>query len=42
MSQPIAKVAIFTTDYSAIKFAATDVFLFGPETRGLPQTLLDA
>ena len=35
----------FTTkarhSYAAVKYVATDVLLFGPETRGLPQTLLD-
>jgi tRNA (cytidine/uridine-2'-O-)-methyltransferase len=29
------------TRYDAIQFAPGDAFLFGPETRGLPQTLLD-
>lgn len=27
--------------YCDVQFAADDVFLFGPETRGLPQALLD-
>ena len=35
----------FTTkaqhSYAAVKYRATDALLFGPETRGLPQTLLD-
>lgn len=30
------------TSYSAASFAAGDAFLLGPETRGLPQTVLDA
>ncbi len=30
------------TRYDAPKYAAGDAFLFGPETRGLPQTLLDS
>lgn len=30
-----------STRYCDVKFAADDVFLFGPETRGLPQALLD-
>ena len=29
------------TRYDAPQFAAGDAFLFGPETRGLPQSLLD-
>jgi tRNA (cytidine/uridine-2'-O-)-methyltransferase len=29
-------------DYSEAKFQADDAFLFGPETRGLPQELLDS
>ena len=29
------------TRYADVKFAAGDAFLFGPETRGLPQSLLD-
>ena len=29
------------THYTDIKFAVGDAFLFGPETRGLPQSLLD-
>ena len=29
------------TRYTDVKFAAGDAFLFGPETRGLPQSLLD-
>jgi tRNA (cytidine/uridine-2'-O-)-methyltransferase len=28
--------------YADVKFAAGDAFLFGPETRGLPQALLDS
>ncbi|HET7674066.1 MAG TPA: tRNA (uridine(34)/cytosine(34)/5-carboxymethylaminomethyluridine(34)-2'-O)-methyltransferase TrmL [Gammaproteobacteria bacterium] len=28
-------------DYSDVRFEAGDVLLFGPETRGLPQPLLD-
>ena len=28
--------------YSAARFAEGDAFLFGPETRGLPQAILDA
>ena len=28
--------------YTDVKFAAGDAFLFGPETRGLPQSLLDS
>lgn len=35
----------FTTkaqrNYAAVEYAQTDVLLFGPETRGLPQALLD-
>jgi tRNA (cytidine/uridine-2'-O-)-methyltransferase len=27
--------------YSDIRYRASDAFLFGPETRGLPQTMLD-
>ena len=30
------------TRYDEIRFAANDVFVFGPETRGLPRALLDA
>jgi len=30
------------TNYASIDFTAGDAFLFGPETRGLPQVLLDA
>ena len=30
------------TRYDAVRFAPGDAFLFGPETRGLPQPLLDA
>jgi tRNA (cytidine/uridine-2'-O-)-methyltransferase len=30
------------TEHSAPTFEAGDAFLFGPETRGLPQTLLDS
>jgi len=30
------------TRYTAPSFAADDAFMFGPETRGLPQSLLDA
>ncbi len=30
------------TRYDGIQFAPGDAFLFGPETRGLPQTLLDS
>jgi len=30
------------TDYSAVKYRAGDTLLFGPETRGLPQAILDA
>ena len=29
------------TRYDAAEFAANDAFLFGPETRGLPQAVLD-
>ncbi|MGH8283890.1 MAG: tRNA (cytidine(34)-2'-O)-methyltransferase [Gammaproteobacteria bacterium] len=29
-------------NYADVKFAAGDAFLFGPETRGLPQALLDS
>jgi tRNA (cytidine/uridine-2'-O-)-methyltransferase len=29
------------TRYTDVKFAPGDAFLFGPETRGLPQSLLD-
>ena len=29
------------TAYAAAKFQAGDTFLFGPETRGLPQSILD-
>ena len=29
-----------TRNYSEVEFADDDVFLFGPETRGLPKTLL--
>ena len=28
--------------YDSVRFMAGDVFLFGPETRGLPQTLLES
>jgi len=28
--------------YSEVSYQAEDAFLFGPETRGLPQSLLDA
>ena len=28
--------------YDEVRFAAGDAFVFGPETRGLPQSLLDA
>ena len=31
-----------TRRYTAVKYADGDAFLFGPETRGLPQALLDA
>ncbi len=31
-----------TTNHCAPSFQAGDAFLFGPETRGLPQTLLDS
>jgi len=31
-----------TTSYAAQAYAAGDAFLFGPETRGLPQAVLDA
>ena len=30
-----------STVYSDVRFEAGDAFLFGPETRGLPQSLLD-
>jgi tRNA (cytidine/uridine-2'-O-)-methyltransferase len=30
------------TPYTAASFVEGDTFLFGPETRGLPQTVLDA
>lgn len=30
-----------TTGYASAKFRPGDAFLFGPETRGLPQTLID-
>ncbi len=29
-------------NYDAVKFEAGDAFLFGPETRGLPEELIDA
>ncbi len=29
------------SDYSAVRYAAGDALLFGPETRGLPAALLD-
>ncbi len=29
-------------DYSAVSYAAGDAFLFGPETRGLPEAVLDS
>lgn len=29
-------------DYDAVRFAATDVLVFGPETRGLPAAVLDS
>ena len=29
------------TRYDAVRFTANDAFLFGPETRGLPQAVLD-
>jgi tRNA (cytidine/uridine-2'-O-)-methyltransferase len=28
--------------YTNVRFAAADAVVFGPETRGLPQTLLDS
>lgn len=31
-----------STRYSAASFAANDVFVFGPETRGLPQGVLES
>lgn len=31
-----------TTNYSSANFEAGDALLFGPETRGLPQALLDS
>ena len=31
-----------TLSYAAVEYTPTDALLFGPETRGLPQTLLDA
>jgi tRNA (cytidine/uridine-2'-O-)-methyltransferase len=31
-----------TTNYSSATFEPGDAFLFGPETRGLPQTLLES
>ena len=31
-----------TTHYAAAQFESGDAFLFGPETRGLPQSLLDS
>jgi tRNA (cytidine/uridine-2'-O-)-methyltransferase len=31
-----------TTRYDAVRFAAGDVFVFGPETRGLPQEILES
>jgi tRNA (cytidine/uridine-2'-O-)-methyltransferase len=31
-----------TTRYDSIAYRAGDAFLFGPETRGLPQAVLDA
>jgi tRNA (cytidine/uridine-2'-O-)-methyltransferase len=41
-----ARVLAFTTRggklYSAVAYRPGDALLFGPETRGLPQTLLDA
>ena len=30
-----------TTRYDSVQFAAGDAFLFGPETRGLPQSVLE-
>jgi tRNA (cytidine/uridine-2'-O-)-methyltransferase len=30
-----------TTDYSSVRYRAGDAFLLGPETRGLPQELLN-
>jgi tRNA (cytidine/uridine-2'-O-)-methyltransferase len=30
------------TTYAQVRFAQGDAFLFGPETRGLPQPVLDA
>jgi tRNA (cytidine/uridine-2'-O-)-methyltransferase len=30
-----------TTDYSSVAYQAGDAFLLGPETRGLPQEILD-
>ncbi|SFV89183.1 tRNA (cytidine(34)-2'-O)-methyltransferase [hydrothermal vent metagenome] len=29
------------TNYASVKYQASDSFLFGPETRGLPQEILD-
>ena len=31
-----------TTRYDSVQFAAGDAFVFGPETRGLPQEVLEA
>lgn len=31
-----------TVHYAGVRYAAGDAFVFGPETRGLPQELLDA
>ncbi|MBI2383965.1 MAG: tRNA (cytidine(34)-2'-O)-methyltransferase [Gammaproteobacteria bacterium] len=31
-----------TTRYDCVRYAPTDVLLFGPETRGLPQELLES
>ena len=30
-----------TQNYAEVSYAAGDIFLFGPETRGLPQAVLD-
>jgi tRNA (cytidine/uridine-2'-O-)-methyltransferase len=45
ITQPARLFALSTrnsTRYTEVKFASDDAVVFGPETRGLPQALLDA
>jgi tRNA (cytidine/uridine-2'-O-)-methyltransferase len=44
-TRPVRLFALSTraaTLYSSVRFGADDAVVFGPETRGLPQSLLDA